>query len=119
MKKTLVLGASENPARYSNIAVRRLKNAGHEVIAVGRREGEIDEIKIQTSLPVDTDIDTVTMYLNEENQKQYYDALLKLHPKRIIFNPGAENEELENLAAKKNIETIEACTLVLLSIGDY
>lgn len=119
MKKTLVLGASENPARYSNIAVRRLKNAGNEVIAVGRKEGDINGIKIQTDFPSDKDIDTVTMYLNQENQKKYYDAVLKLHPKRIIFNPGAENEELEDLAAKQNIETIEACTLVLLSIGDY
>lgn len=119
MKKTIVLGASENPARYSNIAVRRLKNAGNEVIAVGKKEGDIAGVKIQTTLPEEKDIDTVTLYLNEENQKPYYDALLNMHPKRIIFNPGAENDELEELAAKHDIETIEACTLVLLSIGDY
>lgn len=119
MKKTLVLGASENPERYSNMAIRRLKQYGHEVVAVGNRAGKIDDTPIQTSVPAVADIDTVTIYLNPNNQKQYYDAILKLHPKRIVFNPGAENEELEALAENNQIETIEACTLVLLSIGGY
>jgi len=115
----LVLGASENPTRYSNIAVRRLKRFGHPVVAVGRDEGEIEGVTIQRDFPDQHDIDTVTLYLNERNQKQYYDQIIALKPKRIIFNPGAENDELTELAEKNNIQTIEACTLVLLSIGNY
>ncbi|MFN0275563.1 MAG: CoA-binding protein [Chitinophagales bacterium] len=119
MKKTLVLGASENTERYSNKAVNKLRIYGHEVIAVGRKAGKIGDLAIQESMPEGNDIDTLTLYLNPENQKPYYESIIALHPKRIIFNPGTENPELYELAHKNNIETIEACTLVLLSVGDY
>ena len=118
-KKTVVLGASPNPARYSYLAVNRLVAHGHDVVAIGRRKGNIDNIKITTDHPELTNVDTVTLYLNENNQKQYYDYILSLHPKRIIFNPGAENDELSTLAVKNNIKPMEACTLVLLSTGQY
>ncbi len=119
MKKTLVLGASENPTRYGNMAVKRLYANGHAVVAVGKRKGKIGDIEIVEQFPVAEDIDTVTLYLNPDNQKVYYDAIIHLHPKRIIFNPGTENEELEALAEENNIETVEGCTLVMLSTGQF
>lgn len=118
-KKTLVLGASENPARYSNLAVKKLSSHQHPVVAVGRRKGQIADVKISTEQDPIDDLDTVTLYLNPVNQKPYYDYILSLKPKRIIFNPGTENEELESLANKAGIETIEACTLVMLSTSQY
>lgn len=119
MKKTLVLGASENPARYSFEAVTRLRKHGHEVVAVGRKSAVVAGVQIETETPVVNDIDTVTLYLNPTAQKAYYDFILSLHPKRIIFNPGTENEELEVLAQQNGIAAIEACTLVMLNTGQY
>ena len=118
-KKTVVLGASPNPARYSHLAVDRLVAHGHEVIAVGKKNGKINGTDIIQDHPPLDDVDTVTLYLNANNQKQYYDYILSLHPKRIIFNPGAENDELATLALQNNIQPMEACTLVLLSTGQY
>jgi predicted CoA-binding protein len=118
-KATLVLGASPKPDRYSNLAVRRLVAHGHPVLAVGLRENMIDEVKIQTSIPEDTSIDTVTLYMNENNQRMWEQRILGLAPKRIIFNPGAENPSLEKAARDRGIETLEACTLVMLSTGQY
>jgi predicted CoA-binding protein len=115
----MVLGASANPERYSNLAVRRLRNAGHSVSAVGRKPATVGDVEIVADKLVITDVDTVTLYLNPANQKEYYDYILSLHPKRIIFNPGAENPELEALASAHGIEPVEACTLVLLSTGQY
>lgn len=119
MKKTLVLGASENPARYSFEAVTRLRKYGHEVVAVGRKSAVVAGVQIETEPPTVNDIDTVTLYLNPTAQKAYYDFILSLHPKRIIFNPGTENEELEELAQQNGIAAIEACTLVMLNTGQY
>ena len=118
-KKTLVIGASENPDRYSNLAVKKLTTYNHPVIALGNRAGKIGTTIIETEKKAFTDIDTVTLYLNPLHQKAYYDYILSLHPRRIIFNPGAENDELETLARQKGIATQEACTLVLLSTGQY
>ena len=118
-KKTLVLGASENPERYSWLAVKRLLSHNHPVMAIGKKEGKIHGIDILKEKKTVNDIDTVTLYLNSQHQKDYYDYLLSLKPKRIIFNPGAENEELESMARKNGIETLEACTLVLLATGQY
>ena len=118
-KKTLVLGASLNTERYSNIAVRKLIAHNHPVVALGKRPGMIGNTAIITDKQIIGDIDTVTLYLNRENQKPYYDYILALKPKRIIFNPGAENEELEDLAEENGIKAIEACTLVLLSTSQY
>lgn len=118
-KKTLVLGASENPSRYSYLAIRKLTNHQHPIVAIGKKKGKVGDVEIETDhLPV-TDVDTVTLYLNARNQQEYYDYILSLQPKRIIFNPGTENNELEKLAQDNGIETVEGCTLVMLSIGNY
>ncbi len=119
MKKTLILGASTNPSRYGYIATSRLKKYGHEVIPLGIREGEIEGTPILLGQPVFEDVDTVTLYLNPKRQEEYYDYILSLKPKRIIFNPGTENPALVSLAKQNGIETEIACTLVMLSIGDY
>jgi len=119
MKKTLVLGASENPSRYSYLAINRLLQHKHPVVAIGKRKGKVQDVEITTEHPEMDDIDTVTLYLNPTNQKPYYDYILSLHPKRIIFNPGTENPELEKMAEEKGIEPIEACTLVMLGTGQY
>ena len=113
------MGASPSPTRYAYLAAMRLKQYGHEVIPFGKEKGMIDGLEIQNSLPKDADIDTVTLYLNPRNQPQYYDFLLSLKPKRVIFNPGAENLELETMLESNGIEPVEACTLVMLSTGSY
>jgi len=119
MKKTLVLGASDKPQRYSYLAVKKLRDHGHTVVAVGKKNAYIDDVEIVTGIPGHTDIDTLTLYLNPTNQKPYYESILALQPKRIIFNPGSENPELEALAKGKGIETLEACTLVMLATNLY
>ena len=119
MKKTVVLGASDNPQRYSYLAVDRLNRHGHPVVAIGKKEGKVGNTDVITARPDEKEVDTVTLYLNPLHQKQYYDYILSLHPKRIIFNPGAENDELAALAKENGIQPVEACTLVLLSTGQY
>lgn len=119
MKKTLVLGATPNPARYAYLATMRLRQHGHEVVPVGIREGEIEGQEILTGTPLAEGVDTVTLYVGPERQPAYYDYIFSLHPRRIIFNPGTENAELAQLAKERNIETVEGCTLVMLSIGGY
>jgi uncharacterized protein len=118
-KKTLVLGASENPSRYSNMAINRLKQKGHEVVAIGSKEGDVNGITIKKEKQDFKDIDTVTLYLNPQRQQEYQDYILSLHPKRIIFNPGTENDELWQKAKNAGIQPIEACTLVMLSTGQF
>lgn len=118
-KKTLVLGASENPARYSYLALKRLLAHGHEVVAIGKKKGKVANVDIITELPAMDDIHTITLYLNPANQKQYYDYIVSLKPRRVIFNPGTENEELERKLAQRGTNTLEACTLVMLSTGQY
>lgn len=118
-KHTLVLGASDNPARYSYLAINRLRQEGHPVKAVGRKHAIVNDVPIETETKDWMDIHTVTLYLSKEHQQQYHDYILSLEPDRIIFNPGAENEELEALAKRKGIETMNACTLVMLSTGQY
>ncbi len=118
-KKTLVLGASANPARYSYLAIQRLRKYGHPVKAIGLKKSIVEDVVIETSAEPDENIDTVTMYLGRSHQEQYYNYILSLHPKRIIFNPGADNPELEKLANDNGIETMEACTLVMLGTNQY
>lgn len=118
-RKTLVLGASENPQRYSNLALQQLIFHHHPVVAIGKKAGMVKGIPITTDKKVFDDIDTVTLYLNPANQKQYYDYILSLNPKRIIFNPGTENRELASLARNNGVETLQACTLVMLSTGQF
>ena len=117
--KTVVLGASMHSSRYSNQAVKLLRAYRHEVIAVGKETGKISDVEIETSFPENEKIDTVTMYLNPLHQKDYYEKIISAKPRRIIFNPGAENSELEILAERNGIKTEEACTLVLLNTGQY
>ncbi|HLP39164.1 CoA-binding protein [Lacibacter sp.] len=118
-KKTLVLGASDNSSRYSYLAIQRLRSKGHEVVGIGKHAGTVEDVTIETTKQPVEDLDTVTLYLNPLHQKEYYDYILSLKPKRIIFNPGAENEELKQLALQNNIQPMEACTLVMLSTGQY
>lgn len=118
-KKTVVLGASTNPSRYSYLAINRLTAHNHPVVAIGKKEGAIGDVSITTLQVQESGVDTITLYLNPDNQKPFYDYILSLNPKRIIFNPGTENDELEALANKKGIKTMDACTLVLLSTGQY
>ena len=118
-KKTLVLGASENPSRYSFLAVNKLTNYQHPVVAIGKRPGKVGDVTIETEKKAFENVDTVTLYLNPQHQQGYYDYILSLNPKRIIFNPGTENDELYELAQQKGIQVQEACTLVLLGTGQY
>ena len=118
-KRTLIVGATPNETRYANIATHMLLNFGHEVVLFGIKKGEVREIPILNEWPINADIDTITMYINPRLQEQYYEQILALQPKRIIFNPGTENVELVALAKKGKIETLDACTLVLLRTGQY
>lgn len=119
MKNTLVLGASDKPDRYSYMAVERLKAHGHHVWALGSKKGMVLETPIETDIETVPDLDTITLYLNPTRQEMYYDYILNLAPKRIIFNPGTENDVLAEMAEAKGIQTIEACTLVMLATGQY
>ncbi len=117
--KTLVLGATDNPDRYAYRAIHQLKRHGHEVVPVGIRKGQVAGIDIHTDRPAEAGIDTVTLYVGPQNQPAWYDYILSLKPRRIIFNPGTENPELEQKAQAAGIYTEEACTLVMLSVGQY
>jgi len=119
MKKTVVIGASENPDRYAYKATIALQSHRHQVVPVGLKEGEINGIKILKDKPPVEDVDTVTLYVGPQNQPAWYDYILSLKPKRVIFNPGTENEEFEKKLKENKIEPVEACTLVMLSIGNY
>jgi uncharacterized protein len=118
-KKTLVLGASTNPARYSYMAINRLLNYSHSVVAVGLKEGDVNGVKIQTKQIPFTNIDTVTLYLNPLRQKEYYNYIISLGPERVIFNPGTENPEFYQLLRQNNIKIEAACTLVMLATNQY
>lgn len=117
--KTLVVGASHRTMRYSYLAVKMLKEYKHEVVALGRRARQVEDWEIIDGTPHIMGLDTITLYLNSENQKSYYDYFLALNPKRVIFNPGTENVELKILLNEEGIETLEACTLVMLRTDQY
>ena len=119
MPKTLVIGASSNPNQYSHLAILRLLSAGYQVEAIGRESFHVGKTLVSNHRIDSKDIHTVTLYLNRERQKEYEDYILALHPKRIIFNPGAENPDLFNRARQLGIEAIEACTLVMLATRSY
>lgn len=118
-KKTLVLGASLKPNRYSNYAVQRLVANGIETVAFGLREGQVSGVDIDTNLMDYEAIHTVTLYINPKRQVAYYDYIISLKPKRIIFNPGTENPEFYSILKENNISFETACTLVLLSTNQY
>ena len=120
LSSTLVLGASLKPNKYSNKAISSLLNNGHHVVAVGNKPGVTHGVNVTNIFPVsNSKIDTITLYLNAKNQKPYLEKILKLKPIRIIFNPGAENRELARIATENNIQVIEGCTLVMLSLNQY
>ena len=114
-KKTLVIGASIKKERFSNKAIRLLRQHNHPVEAIGLKDGEIGDVKFKTGAPRLSDIHTVTLYLKPELQHQYYSYLEELKPKRVIFNPGTENDELNGILSDKGVEVIENCTLVMLN----
>ena len=120
-KKTVVIGASNNPSRYAYMASNMLDDYGHEVVPVGIKKGEVagKSILDLRQLPEVPEVNTVTLYLGPQNQPEWYDYILGLNPKRIIFNPGTENMELEKKATEKGIEAVYGCTLVMLRAGTY
>ncbi|GAB1450858.1 CoA-binding protein [Draconibacterium sp.] len=117
--KTLVIGASIKPERYSNMAIRALRKHNHEVFALGKKVGVVADVTIKTEFPANDNIHTVTLYLGAKHQPEYYKSLLELKPERVIFNPGAENFELAELLEMNGIETIEGCTLVMLGTSQF
>lgn len=117
--KTLIIGASPDTARYSYKAAHMLTRFGHDIVNVGIKKGEVAGVVIEKPDVVHKDIDTITLYIGPPLQAQYYDYILETKPRRVIFNPGTENEELEKLLDQHHIEPVEACTLVLLSTGQY
>ncbi|MGJ8666648.1 MAG: CoA-binding protein [Patiriisocius sp.] len=118
-KKTLVIGASLKTNRYSNIAINRLTMYGHPLVAIGLKKGEVAGVEIDTEMVDYENIDTVTLYLNPQRQEEYYDYIISLKPKRVVFNPGTENPEFYKLLKENNIESEVACTLVLLGTNQY
>ena len=118
-KPTLVIGASTNPARYSHLAIHSLRKHGHDVVALAKKVGHVIDVPIEINFPKNKNIHTITMYVGAQRQEEYYQPILGLKPERVIFNPGSENRELTILLEENGIEAIEACTLVLLSTGQY
>ena len=118
-KKTLVIGASPNPYRYSNIAIHKLRNLNHETVAFGLKHGKVTDVEIDIELIDYKNIHTITLYVNPSLQKEYYNYIIGLKPKRVIFNPGTENPEFFTILKENNIDYEVACTLVLLSTNQY
>ena len=118
-KKTLVLGASADASRYSNVAARTLLRHGHPIVQVGPKPGEVNGHAIQQELPEDTDFDTVAVYMSAKRQGELEDYLLRIHPRRVIFPPGAENAELEKKLEAAGIEAVQGCTMVMLASREY
>ena len=119
MKRTLIIGASNNPERYAYKAAERLLAHGHEIELLGLRPDVIFGKTIDTERKTYDGLDTVTLYVGPQRQPEYYDYVLSLKPKRVIFNPGTENDEFETLLKENGIEAEGACTLVLLGTGQY
>jgi predicted CoA-binding protein len=119
MKNTLIIGATPNPARYAYRAAHMLKSKGHSIVNVGIKTGDVAGVAIEKPGEIHKDVDTVTLYIGPDLQANYFDYILETHPRRVIFNPGAENEELEEVLRANDIETMNACTLVLLATGQY
>ena len=118
-KKTLILGATPDSSRYAYLAANRLVRTGHPIVNVGIKKGEVAGVEIEKAEELHTDIDTITLYIGPQHQPPLYGYILATNPKRIIFNPGTENAELRRMASEQGIETLSACTLVMLSTGEY
>lgn len=119
MKKTLIIGATPNPSRYAYCAAHMLKEKGHDIVNVGIKSGQVAGVKIEKPGETHHDIHTITLYIGPDVQADYYDYILKTNPSRVIFNPGTENHALEKLLVENAIEPLEACTLVMLSTGQF
>ena len=121
MKKTVIVGATPNATRFAYLAAERLSQHDFEIVPIGIKKGILfgkPILPIRENPTIDN-VHTITMYLSPHNQPAYYDYLLSLAPKRIIFNPGTENDEFMVLARKNGIEVVIGCTLVMLSINTY
>lgn len=120
-KKTVIIGATPNPARYAHLAAETLDDHGHEFVPLGIREGEVRGKQILNirDRPQIMDVDTVTLYIGPQRQAEWYEYILGLKPRRIIFNPGTENAEFEQMAEARRMEVVEGCTLVMLRTGQY
>jgi len=119
MKKTLIIGASPDETRYAYKAAHMLKRFQYDIVNIGIKKGEVAGVPIEKPGNIHPDIHTITLYIGPALQVNYYDYILKTNPERVIFNPGTENPELEILLEQHGIEPVEACTLVLLSTGQY
>jgi predicted CoA-binding protein len=119
MKKTLIIGATPNADRYAYRAAHMLTAKGHPIVNIGIKKGEVAGVQIEQPTVIHDDIDTITLYIGPDLQAQYEDYILNTKPKRVIFNPGTENRAFEKMLDQHGIEPVEACTLVLLSIGQY
>jgi predicted CoA-binding protein len=121
VKKTVIIGATTNPGRYAYLAARMLTDYRHEIVPVGIKEGSVfgKEILDIFEKPQINDVDTVTLYIGPQRQPEYYKYILGLKPKRIIFNPGTENDEFEKMAEEQGVEALQGCTLVMLRSGQY
>ena len=121
LKKTVIIGATENRSRYAYLAAEMLQEYNEEFVPVSIKRGNVlgKEILDLRTQPVIEEVDTITLYINPRNQKEWYNYFFKLKPKRVIFNPGTENQELETSLEEKGIKAVEACTLVLLKSGQY
>lgn len=118
-KITLVLGASENTDRYSNMAIHRLLKHGHSVVALGLKRGVVSGVEILTARPMLSDVDTVTLYVGPQRLHVDHEYILSLKPRRVIFNPGTEDPGFEDSLRNAGVEVVEGCTLVMLSTGQY
>lgn len=120
-KKTVIIGATTNPARYAYVAAGMLTEYKHEIIPIGIKKGEVYGTSILDvyQRPPIFDVDTVTLYISPQHQPEHYDYIMSLKPKRVIFNPGTENPEFEKMVEESGAEALEACTLVLLRSGQY
>ncbi|MGV8136541.1 MAG: CoA-binding protein [Mangrovibacterium sp.] len=118
-KRTLIIGASEKPERYSNKAIRKLRAYGHEVIALALQPGQVEDVIFETEKKDFPDIDTVSLYVGPQNQNDFTEYVIGLKPQRVIFNPGTENAGFRKKLRQAGIQTEEACTLVLLGTGQY
>lgn len=119
MKKTLVIGASENTDRYSNKSIKALVSHNHEVVAIGLRAGVVAGVAFNSEKKAFENVDTVTLYIGPQNQPEYYAYILGLKPQRVIFNPGTENTAFIAKLEAAGIYPEIACTLVLLATGQY
>ena len=120
-KKTVIVGATTNPSRYAFMAAEKLVENHHEIVPIGVKSGEVfgEPILNIGSRPLIGDVDTSTLYIGPQHQPEHYEYLLSLKPKRVIFNPGTENVEFEKKVEESGAEALEACTLVMLSTGQY